>query len=517
MLLLYHAQEVRQGDARALEKYGLSGEVLMENAGAGAARGICHAFPQARKIGLLCGPGNNGGDGFVVARHLLLEGRSPEVLLTAPPGKYRGEAKRNLSILQALEIPLRESSALEMGKLRGFMEGSDLLVDALLGTGTTGAPRGEVLRILEMLASLSAAASSYPPPPLVALDIPSGIHPDSGALLGPPVKATRTFTFLAPKTGLFVLPGAEYAGEITTVPIGVPPKKVLGDPATACWLGEDVRKILPRRSPSMHKGDRSTVLILGGCPFYRGAPALAALGALKSGAGVVVLMVPEMLGESCAAILPEAVLEPLKGEVLSPENIASPLDRWKDRASCLVAGPGMGRTEASMEAVRTLWKEWEKPLLLDADALYALACGGEDLPRRENAMLTPHEGEAARLLGISPEEVRQNRLEAAAMLARRWGTVLLKGATTVITQGDFPLLTASGSPALAVPGSGDVLSGIIGTLLGGGLSPSQAAASGAWIHGMAGRIMEKTAGGEGVLASEIASAIPEVLRSMISE
>ncbi len=513
MLLLYHAQEVRQGDARALESYGLSGEVLMENAGAGAARGICHAFPRARKIGLLCGPGNNGGDGFVVARHLLLEGRSPEVLLTTPPAKYRGEAKKNLSILQTLEVPLQESAALETGELRSFMKGSDLLVDALLGTGTSDAPRGEVLRMLETLTSLSPAFL----PPLVALDIPSGIHPDSGTLLGPAAKAARTFTFLAPKTGLFVLPGAEYAGEITTVPIGVPPGKVLGNPAAACWLGEDVRRILPRRFPSMHKGDRSTVLILGGSSFYRGAPALTALGALKSGAGVVVVGIPEILAGSCAAILPEAVLEPLEGKTLSPENIASPLERWKDRASCLVAGPGMGRTEESMEAVCTLWREWEKPLLLDADALYALALRGEDLPRRENAVLTPHEGEAARLLGISPEEVRQNRLEAAAMLARRWGTVLLKGATTVIAGGSLPLLTASGSPALAVPGSGDVLSGIIGTLLGSGLAPSEAAASGAWIHGMGGRIMEKTAGGEGVLASEIASAIPEVLRNMIAE
>lgn len=514
MLLLYHAQEVQQGDTRALETHGLSGEVLMENAGAGATRGICHAFPQARKIGLLCGPGNNGGDGFVVARHLLLEGRSPEVLLTAPPGKYRGEAKKNLSILQTLEVPLKESSALEAEELQNLLEGSDLLVDALLGTGTTGAPRGEVLRILEMLASLCTISS---PPPLVALDIPSGINPDSGALLGPLMKASRTFTFLAPKTGLFVLPGGEYAGEITTVPIGIPPGKVLGNPAAACWLGEDVRRVLPRRFPSMHKGDRSTVLILGGSPFYRGAPALAALGALKSGAGVVALGIPEALAGSCAALLPEAVLEPLEGETLSPENIASPLERWKDRASCLVAGPGMGRTEESIEAVCTLWREWEKPLLLDADALYALARGGKDLPRREDAVLTPHEGEAARLLGTSPEEVRQNRLEAAALLARRWGTVLLKGATTVIAGGSLPLLTASGSPALAVPGSGDVLSGIIGTLLGSGLSPSQAAASAAWIHGMGGRIMEKTAGGEGVLASEIASAIPEVLRNMISE
>jgi len=164
-----------------------------------------------------------------------------------------------------------------------------------------------------------------------------------------------------------------------------------------------------------------------------------------------------------------------------------------------------------------LWEEWEKPLLLDADALYALACLGEDLPRRENAVLTPHEGEAARLLGISSEEVRQNRLEAASSLSKRWGTVLLKGATTVVSDGEFPLLTASGSPALAVPGSGDVLSGIVGNLLGSGLKPSIAAASGAWIHGMAGRIVEKTAGSEGVLASEIAGAIPEVLRELASQ
>ena len=510
MLLLYHAQEVRSGDRRALEEYGLSGEVLMENAGAGAARGICQTFPRALRIGILCGPGNNGGDGFVVARHLLEEGRSPEVVLTSSPESYRGDAARNLAILRSLEIPCRESSSMENRELRRFMEHQDLLVDALLGTGTSGAPRGEVLRLLEELASLSSV-------PLAALDIPSGIHPDSGALLGPPVRAARTFTFLAPKTGLFVLPGAEYAGEILTVPIGVPPRKVLGTPAAACWLGEDTRRVFPRRSPSMHKGDRSTLLILGGCPFYRGAPALTALGALKSGAGVVALGVPGDLASSCGSLLPEAVLEPLEGESLSPENIAPLLDRWKDRASCLVAGPGMGRSEESLEALRMLWKEWEKPLLLDADALYALACRGEDLPRRENALLTPHEGEAARLLGISSEEVRQNRMEAAEMLAKRWGTVLLKGATTVISDGTFPFLTASGSPALAVPGSGDVLSGIIGNLLGSGLSPSKAAASGAWIHGMAGRIMEKTAGGEGVLASEIASAVPEVLRTIVSE
>jgi len=510
MLFLYRAQDVRSGDAKALEAHRLSGEVLMENAGAGAARGICHAFPRARKITILCGPGNNGGDGFVTARHLLGEGRSPRVILASSPESYKGNAKKNLDILETLQIPLHFSSEESCESIRNLLEDQDLLIDALLGTGTRGAPRGEVLRILRELSYL-------PEVPLAALDIPSGVHPDSGVLLGPAPKAACTFTFLAPKTGLFVLPGAEYAGEVFTLSIGIPPQKVLGTPAAACWLGEDTGKNFPRRFSSMHKGDRSTLLVLGGTPFYRGAPALAALGALKSGAGVVALGVPENLGASCAALLPETVLEPLSGEALSRASLGTALSRWKDRCSCVVAGPGMGRSSESLEAIRMLWEEWEKPLLLDADALYALACLGEDLPRRENAVLTPHEGEAARLLGISSEEVRQNRLEAASSLSKRWGTVLLKGATTVVSDGEFPLLTASGSPALAVPGSGDVLSGIVGNLLGSGLKPSIAAASGAWIHGMAGRIVEKTAGSEGVLASEIAGAIPEVLRELASQ
>ncbi len=510
MLLLYKAEEVRSGDRRALERYHLSGEVLMENAGAGAARGICHAFPQARKIGILCGPGNNGGDGFVVARHLLSEGRSPRIILAAPPGNYQGEAKKNLKILRALEIPACQSSERTDQELREFLGTQHLLVDALLGTGTRGAPRGEVLRLLEIL-------REFPELPLVALDIPSGIHPDSGALLGLPARATWTFTFLAPKTGLFVLPGAEYAGKVFTIPLGIPPERVLEKPAAACWLGEDTAKGLPRRFSSMHKGNRSTLLILGGSSSYRGAPALTALGALKCGAGVVALGVPENLASSCTSLLPEAVLEPLQGETLSPKNVASALHGWKDRVSCVVAGPGMGRSPESLEAIRFLWKEWEKPLLLDADALYALACRGENLSRRENAVLTPHEGEAARLLGTSSEEVRRHRLEAAEALGKRWGTVLLKGATTIISGGEFPLLTASGSSALAVPGSGDVLSGLLGNLLGSGLTPPEAAASGAWIHGMAGRIVEKTSGSEGVLASEIAGAVPEVLRELVSQ
>jgi NAD(P)H-hydrate epimerase len=268
--------------------------------------------------------------------------------------------------------------------------------------------------------------------------------------------------------------------------------------------------LLPPRPSNMNKGDRGRILVAGGSKNYPGAAVLSCLGALRSGGGIVSLLSSPEVCRVCASRLPEAVQLPV--EEGRDSWIAAALDELP-RTSAAVAGPGLGRSDAAAAFAADLWTKWDKPLLMDGDALYALAVA-PDLPPRENSVLTPHEGEAARLLSWTPEDVRRNRQEAADCLSRRWGCVLLKGEGTMVVSSKARARLNQGGPELSVPGSGDVLSGCIGAFLAQGLEPFEAACLGGTLHGMAGRRLEANRGVDGVLASEIADGIPFVIGAL---
>lgn len=276
----------------------------------------------------------------------------------------------------------------------------------------------------------------------------------------------------------------------------------------------NIRDFIKPPARSIHKGDRGGVLVVGGSWNYRGAPMLAALGALRAGAGFVVLAIPDFMVDAASVFIPEAVFLPLRtaNDEIRPEYIADAIAPWAASCESAVFGPGMGRGAGVRELTKYFWTNWNKPLLLDADALYFFAQTQGELPPRANAAITPHSGEAARILGMDAAQVNADRIGAAKRLAEKAGTALLKGQHTVVACGGNCRIINEGSPALAVPGSGDVLSGVIGALLASGLDAFDAAAAGALLHACAGTNIEKKSGVNGALAREIADEIPHVFK-----
>lgn len=501
MIPFYSAETTRAADRLANEKTGITPALLMENAGRGAAEVLVGKFG-GRSWTIACGPGNNGGDGFVLARHFLIAGLDVTVLLSQARDRFRNDPAAFLKMLDSTGCRILETPLLDDESLSRLLRDSGGIVDALLGTGSTGEPRGEARRLLSLIPENG--------PTLVSLDIPSGVDPSSGEVRGVAFRAQVTLTFLAPKIGLRVMPGAAFAGEIEVVPIGIPATEILPSPEVEGYGLSDAQGDWPKTRFDDHKGKKGTVIILGGSGRYRGAPILAARAALRAGAGLVVLLVPECIATAASVSLPEAVVISASLEndrVLEKEPVLDALEEWSGRSDALVAGPGMGRSESTAFLVDWISRSWHKPVLFDADALRFLPA------KLENpiSLITPHEGEAGHLLGESPAFISASRLANLQELSRRFGTVLLKGPFSLCCDGKRTGVVLESTPALAVPGSGDVLSGIAGTLLARGLPPWRAGLAAAWIHARAARfIARKIESASGILSHEIADGIQAV-------
>ena len=500
----YEPEDVRRADVLAAEKCGIASAKLMETAGTNAARLIMKNYPAASKFLILAGHGNNGGDGFVAARVLVRADKDVFVLKTAQDKDYKGDALRNLRALRELaseKCSIIESCDIMEEDIRAFIDDAECVVDALLGTGTTGAPRGEAARLIGLCGNCGK---------IVSLDIPSGIDPKSGGAYEPCVKAALTITFLAPKAGMSAYPAREMCGRIEAVGIGADPAVVLKDAEPyACYDRRDIEGLLPRRALDIHKGERGGVLICGGSENYRGAPLLAALGALRAGAGLVVLAIPDYMLDSASALLPEAVLAPIptvNGD-LAAEHLNDVISPWFKKCRAAVFGPGLGRRGCVDEAEKWFLGSWPSPLLIDADGLYFLGRHKADFPRRNDLVITPHTGEAAALLGIAPQDVAADRKKAVKALNEIAGVALLKGSGTLVSDSFEIRKMLEGSQSLAVPGSGDVLSGVAGAFLAAGLSVFDAATAGALVHAAAGSLLAEKRGVNGILAREIADEI----------
>ena len=507
MIRYYDPEDIRQADILAVEKYGITSLELMENAGTNAASEVMKRYPEALSILIFAGPGNNGGDGFVAARFFLKKGLKVNVILSSAPETYKGDAKINLEVLINLNDPnctVRFSKDLTETEISKEAKDADCLIDSLLGTGSKGAPRGEVERLIRHCKNRA----------VVAFDIPSGIDPLSGSVYDPCVKADLTVTFLAAKRGMCFSPAYDMCGKVVIADIGISCEKVLDETKSILSFGrEDIPKLLPDIPRDIHKGKKGGLLVVGGSVNYRGAPLLAGLGALRTGAGLVVLAIPDFMVESASLFLPEAIFVPLRtrGEEILPESLEEAIKTWEMRCGAAVVGPGLGRNEGSKSIVHWFWNKWKKPLLIDGDGLHFLS-KKYDPAFRENAVITPHSGEAASLLGSEPENINKDRTKAAVLMSSAAGTVLLKGMDTVVySKGKNITIIKEGSPVLAVPGSGDVLSGAVGALMSSGMPLFDAVATGAAAHGVAGSYIEERSGSRGILAREIADALPFVL------
>ncbi len=506
----YLSADVRKADVIASEHYQIPTVILMENAARAAADSAESVARSDGTFVVLAGHGNNGGDGFAAARHLTLRGHRVTVLKISGDDKYKNDALVNLRIIRELassELSIKDSPDLSDCEITKILDGAAVIIDALLGTGAAGAPRGEAARLIKL-------AEGYDN--ILSLDIPSGADPDCGGCGDVCMRASATVSFLAPKKGLAFSPALEACGKIITADIGVPASRVLPDiPALSFYGEDDVCAMLRPIKSTIHKTERGSLLICAGSAAYRGAPLLAALGALRAGAGLVYLAIPDFIASEISAALPEAVILPLPtcGGIVDAEKAVSKVSEWMPRCGAAAIGPGVGRGEESGALFSWFWNNWRAPMLIDADMLYFFAQNRERLTAREDVILTPHEGEAARILGMSAPEVAASREASVKLLTGKVGFALLKGKNTLIASQSGELrMIASGSPALAVPGSGDVLSGIIGAAIAAGMPVMDAATLGALVHGAAGERLGKRIGLRGVLAREIANEIPQLMR-----
>lgn len=487
---LLTAAEMRELDRLTIEDIGIPAAVLMEHAGRAVADVVAR---RPGRVAVLCGTGNNGGDGFACARWLRERGVDARVWLAR--GRPRSdEAKLHLAAYEKLGGPVAEIVDADAA-----VAGAAAIVDALLGTGLEKpvAPPFDVI-----IAAINRAAAWK-----VAVDVPSGLSSDDGRTLGAAVRADVTVTLAARKLGLVTHPGSDLAGEVIVADIGIPARLAK---ARAFLPGDaDMAALVPRRAPGAHKGTSGHALVLAGSLGKLGAALLCAQGALRGGAGLVTLSVPPVAESGVLGRVPEAMLSPFDPEAADAPSRLAALVAGK---RSVVIGPGMPVSAAAAAFVRHVAGSVELPVVLDADALNQLALGPLSGPR----VLTPHPGEAARLLGVDTAVVQSDRVAAARRLAAATSAVVvLKGARTVVAAPDGTVtINPTGNPGLGTGGTGDVLAGLVGALLAQRLAPLDAARLAVYLHGRAADLLAAELGQVGLLAGDVAAALPRAFESL---
>jgi hydroxyethylthiazole kinase-like uncharacterized protein yjeF len=500
---LYAADEMRALDRWAIEREGVPSLELMERAGGEVARAITELSP-AGPVRIVCGRGNNGGDGLVVARLLRDGGLDADALLLFAPDDLSPDARANFDRTEAREVSAAD--------LASALEGSAVVVDAVLGTGFSGSPRAPLDAAIEAINSSGAT--------VVAVDVPSGVDASTGEVEGARVHADLTITFQSHKVGLWVAPGKFHAGRVEAVDIGIPPAGEGRPPGPEIGLIRPaVLDLPPRRAPGGNKFRSGSVLVVGGSTGLTGAVCMACEGSMRAGAGWVRAAVPASLNQVFEVKLTEVMSIPLpddEGHLL--EDGGGAVLEAAERADAVVVGPGLGREGTSFALAQRLIREVDRPLLVDADGLNALAAAelAPAVGRKAPLVLTPHAGELGRLLGRSSADIEARRLASAREAAERArAVVVLKGDDTIVaTPGPGDLaVNPGGSPALATAGTGDVLSGVIAALLARGLDAFESACAGVYAHAEAGREAARRLGAESVIAGDVIEALPVALRS----
>jgi hydroxyethylthiazole kinase-like uncharacterized protein yjeF len=493
---LFTREESRDVDRAAMDDLGIVSLVLMENAGRGAANVIAEEFADhLERVVLVGGPGQNGGDAWVIARRLALLGHRPLAVLVGDASRLRGDAKTNWALLRNLDIETAEVSPDHAQSLEEYVGNATLIVDGLFGTGLDRPIRGGYA---DAIKAIDAA-----PAPLVALDLPSGLDADTGAIFGTASHAAVTVTFAGHKRGLHQYPGVAHAGEVRVADIGIP---IGGSPVASLWTRDDLRGLIAPRAGDAHKGTNGHLLVVGGAPGKTGAAVLAGRAAFRAGAGLVTIGARA----DARASLEEKVIE-LMTTALPDLADQAAVEALCEGKRAVVLGPGMGLDDLGGSWAREFALHAPVPTVIDADGLTHVAQHGISSLKGAAGprILTPHPGEAARLLGQSTAEVQSDRYAAAEALARRSGqVVILKGARSIVAGADALRVCAEGTPALGVAGTGDVLSGVVGALAMT-LAPIDAAIAGAILHALAG--IEASVGDRGLIASEVADAVPVVL------
>ncbi len=505
---LVTATQMKELENLAINEYGIDGLLLMEN----AARSFCDVLEAelggmaGKTVGVFCGNGNNGGDGFAIARHLANRGATVTVVAGFSPAKLTKDAKINFDIITRMGL-----SVVEADDLSG--QAFDVAVDALFGTGFHGEPDERSAKLIDYMNNRADFVA--------AVDVPSGISASDGTKAAVSVRANLTITFGLAKLGQFLYPAKEQIGDVIVTDISIPKSLAAKFPTPYRSLDGAILEKLPKRSENSHKGSFGKVLVFGGSAGMSGAPAMAAEAVLRTGAGMVTAAVPKNCAETVATFFREMMTFslPTEGDTLSKTAGERVLEKLRSQ-DVLVAGCGLGTAEGTKKALLSLVGACEKPMVIDADGINLLK-GNINIIKNKKipVIITPHPMEFSRISGHSMEDVLANKVALSMDFATANGVVLvLKGADTLVATPDGKLYVCDGANSgMATAGSGDVLSGIIGGLLAQSLEPSLAAALGVYIHNLAGKAARKKKGAYGMTATDILAAIPEVLKESSEE
>ena len=508
------AEQMQELDRKAIETYRIPGIVLMENAGRGAAEALFNAFPDIlkKRVAIIAGKGNNGGDGFVIGRYLLNRGIPVKAFLLADPKTLRGDAETAFQIFLRMKgevIPV--PSFKDYQKVKRDLEKFDLLIDAIFGTGLDAEVRGYYREVIDHLNTLQK--------PMVAVDIPSGLDANTGRPLGTAIRATFTVTFGLPKVGHLISPGIHYVGVLKVVDICIPGRLVDEEKIQTYLVeGEDIRKRLsvPRR-PDTHKGDYGHLLVIAGSVGKTGAAAMACEAALRMGAGLVTLAIPKSLNAIMEVKLTEVMTEPLPEtpkQTLGLRAFNSIL-RLCENKDAVIIGPGVGTLKETQTLVLKLLKALNLPIVLDADGLTALATQPKTLPAANpSIILTPHPGEMARLTGSTAKEVQEDRIGVSRRFSQSQHVhLILKGHRTLTAtpKGEI-FINPTGNPGMASGGTGDVLTGMIGGLICQGFDILSSLQTAVYLHGLAGDEVAREKGEKSLVATDLIQKIPALLQ-----
>jgi hydroxyethylthiazole kinase-like uncharacterized protein yjeF len=509
--------QMQEMDRRTIQEFGIPGRVLMESAGRGATRVFLkRIYSQGPgPVGVLAGRGNNGGDGFVVARYLAQMDVDVKVFLLARAAEVQGDAAANLGLLMTLNVPVVELPDAEAFAARQTeMKHRVYWIDAVLGTGLNADVKDYYREVIEFINTCRR--------PVLAIDVPSGLSADTGQPCGTCIRATATATFAWAKIGHVTYPGVEYCGAVEVIDIGIPPILAkASDVRQALISGSAVQEILGLRPADSHKGRTGHLLVVAGSTGKTGAAAMTAESALRAGAGLVTLAVPESLNPILESLVIEAMTIPLPDQNtgLVLEEAFGKLVQAAAGKQALALGPGLGTASPTRNLVSRIVREIDLPMVIDADGLNLLAGHQSCLKtRKEATVLTPHPGEMARLTGLTVAQIQQDRIQAARKLAQATGAhVVLKGARTLVADPDGHVwVNPTGNAGMAAGGMGDVLTGIIAGLLAQGRAASEACRAGVYLHGLAADILSQKAS-RGFLATEVMQAVPQAIQRVLSK
>ena len=500
------AEQMRNVDRRATDRFAIPSLVLMENAAMAVVDAIFEHYPNCERASIFCGTGSNGGDGLAVARHLENRGVVPSVFIIGDRSKFAGDGAANLTICERLSLPMYQVTNIDsLNNALVLASDADVVVDAIFGTGLNRAPDGIYAEVIRSINELAL--------PIVAVDVPSGANASSDEPFDPCVQAAVTVTFAAPKICHIFEPAATFCGEVIVADISIPDAAIQDENVTlALTTPADVRPHIAPRLATTHKGTYGHVGIVAGSPGRTGAAVMCARGAIRTGAGLVTVATDPEAAKLVNAGSIESMTYPLETAWSRPE-----VTKFLQKKDAVLVGPGLRDDEESYAFVRDIINGIEQPLVIDASGLNAFAGRAKDInPKNRPRIITPHPGEMARLLGIETREVVANRIEIARQAARNCSCiVVLKGHQTLIADPEGHVnVNPTGNPGMASGGMGDVLGGMIAAFLARGVDPFDAACAAVYLHGFAGDLLKEEMGDTGLAALDLAERIPAAIQRL---